>query len=74
MGQRYPMILPWVARKAGVRDDKAEALWMEALSDASDNKGAAPESPEYWEIAVNHLRASLACRGRARDQSMTLRH
>ena len=36
MGQRYPKILPWVARKAGVRGDTAEVLWMEALRDAGD--------------------------------------
>ncbi len=31
MRQTYPRILPWVARKAAVRRDKAEVLWMEAL-------------------------------------------
>lgn len=73
MRQMYPKILPWVARKAGVRDDKAEVLWIEALRDASDNKGVAPESSEYWELAVNHLRASLPCRACAWNVSMTLR-
>ncbi|WP_313951854.1 hypothetical protein [Accumulibacter sp.] len=42
MTQKYPKILPWVARRAGVRGVKAGGLWMEALRDASDNKGAAP--------------------------------
>jgi hypothetical protein len=59
MRQTYPKILPWVARKAAVPRDKAEALWMEALRDASDNC-AVPESSEYWKMAVNHLLASLA--------------
>ncbi|WP_291991881.1 hypothetical protein [Candidatus Accumulibacter sp. ACC003] len=71
MRQMYPKILPWVASKAGGRDDKAEVLWIEALRDASDS--AAPESSEYWEIAVNHLRESLPCRACAGNVSMTLR-
>ena len=62
MRERHPKILPWVARRAGVSGDKAEVLWMEALRDASDNKGAAAQSSEYWEMAVNHLHASLAHR------------
>ena len=65
MRQRYPKILPWVARRAGVRDDKAEGLWIEALRDASDDNGAAPESSECWEMAVDHLLASLAQRASA---------
>lgn len=63
MRQRYPKILPWVAGKAGVRGDKAEVLWMAALRDASE-KCAAPESSEYWKMAVSHLLASLARRAR----------
>jgi len=61
MRQMYPKILPWVTRKAGVRGDTAEVLWMEALRDAGD-KSTTPESSEYWKMSVDHLLASLARR------------
>ncbi len=59
MKPKYPKILPWLAKEAGVPAAKAEALWVEALCDAT-RECAVVESPEYWQSAVSHLRARLA--------------
>lgn len=32
-----PKLLPWLARKAGLSQEKAEALWRETLADESNN-------------------------------------
>ena len=50
----YPKMLSWQARKADIPDDTAEAFWIEALRDATD-ECAVVESPEYWRSAVDHL-------------------
>lgn len=59
MKPKTPMILPWLAKKAGVPDERAEALWIDALRDATRDC-ALVESPEYWKAAVDHLLASIA--------------
>lgn len=64
MKQRYPKILSWLAGRAGVPDDKAEGVWADALRVAS-GECAVADSPEYWQAAVDHLRASLAGHSRA---------
>lgn len=38
--ERLPKLLPWLARKAGIGDRRAEALWHEALRHAALRVGA----------------------------------
>lgn len=58
-GWRYaetksPMILHWIAHKAGISEARAEELWREALCHATDETGWVGTS-EYWEAADRHL-------------------
>ena len=45
-------ILPWIARKAGVPQARAEQLWAEAIRYATDHTGWVGTS-EYWEAALD---------------------
>lgn len=51
---KSPMILPWIARKAGLSEARAEELWREALIHATEKTGWVGTS-EYWEVAEAHL-------------------
>ncbi|CAG0945520.1 MAG: hypothetical protein EFKGCFLK_00502 [Rhodocyclaceae bacterium] len=54
-----PMILPWIAHKAGISEARAEELWREALCHATDAAGWVGTS-EYWEAAESRLHALIA--------------
>ena len=58
MKPTYPQILSWLAGKTGTPDHTAHRLWRKALRDATA-EGVVIESPEYWQSAVGHLRASF---------------
>ena len=58
MKPMYPQILSWLAGKTGTPDHTAHRLWRRALRDATA-ECAVIESPEYWQSAVGHLRASF---------------
>ena len=45
-------ILPWIARKAGVPQARAEQLWAEAIRYATEQTGWVGTS-EYWEAALD---------------------
>lgn len=49
-----PMILPWIARRAGITEARAEALWHEALRHATDKTGWIGSS-DYWAAAQAHF-------------------
>ena len=59
-----PMILPWIAHKAGISEARAnpevhqrttaEELWRESLCHATDVTGWVGTS-DYWEAAEQHL-------------------
>ena len=49
-----PMILPWIAHKAGISEARAEMLWREALCHATEETGWVGTS-EYWEAAEARL-------------------
>ncbi len=49
-----PMILPWIAHKAGISEARAEELWREALCHATEQTGWVGTS-EYWEAAAARL-------------------
>lgn len=50
---KTPKILPWLARKAGISDVRAEALWHEAERWAE--RQAKPASAAYFKLAVDRL-------------------
>jgi len=64
MHAKYPKLLPWMAKKAGVPLDRAETLWGDALRHATQ-RAAAVESPEYWKFAIERLVGLLAAESRA---------
>jgi hypothetical protein len=49
-----PKQLPWYARKAGVPQERAEALWRKALRIAAEKTGWIGTS-EYWSAAMNRF-------------------
>lgn len=49
-----PKMLPWLARKAGIADSRAEALWEQAVVFATE-RTIWVDTPDYWNAAVNHL-------------------
>ena len=48
-----PMIRPWLARKAGISEHRAEVLWRAAQRHAAGRSAAA--TPEYWQRAMDRL-------------------
>ena len=65
MKQRYPKILPWLARKASIPVARAEKLWLKALRHAAASASLI-ESPEYWRLAMDHLLEDIAAESLAR--------
>ncbi len=59
MKPAYPKILPWLARKAGIPDSAAEAMWLDAVREAT-SECCVIESPQYWKSASDHLAARIA--------------
>lgn len=53
---KAPMILPWVAKKAGISEELALKLWRRAASEAEHLTGSA-EGSEYWGLAVERFLA-----------------
>ncbi|MCB1965878.1 MAG: hypothetical protein KDI64_07475 [Candidatus Accumulibacter sp.] len=53
-----PMILPWLARRAGVEDPRAVALWRTACSRAALITGETDGS-RYWGASMRQLRILL---------------
>lgn len=47
---KSPKILPWLARKAGVSEPRAKALWADAIRYATAKTGWVGTS-DYWEVA-----------------------
>lgn len=61
---RAPKMLPWIARRSGITEARAAALWDEALRIA-DERGGPSGSPEYWATAMERWLA-LVDAGRER--------
>lgn len=51
---RPPKILPWLAKKAGISDHRAEILWHAAQRFAALHSGET-ETPAYWKLAMDRL-------------------
>lgn len=61
-----PKILPWLARKAGISDRRAEALWRAAMRHADARCQEGP-SPAYWRIAMDRLTELIAAEALRED-------
>ena len=51
--KRAPKLLPWLAKKAGISEQRALALWLESERWAA--RQAAPGSSTYFKLAVDRL-------------------
>lgn len=51
---KVPKMLPWLARKAGISDTHAEALWAEAIVFATVQTEWVGTS-DYWKAAADRL-------------------
>lgn len=56
---KTPKLLPWLARKAGVSDNRAQMLWRAACLQAASITGQR-EGSLYWETAQRRLLDLLA--------------
>ncbi len=54
MRPKFPKMLPWLAKSAGVPIARAEGLWADAIRYATIETGWV-ETPEYWKVAVDRL-------------------
>jgi hypothetical protein len=61
---KTPKMLPWLARKAGISDTRAEALWAEAIVCATERTGWVGTS-EYWKVAADRLIELIELESRA---------
>jgi hypothetical protein len=61
-----PMILPWLAHKAGIDEPRAEKLWAAALHHAESRCGA-KETPDYWQVAMDRLLELVAAESLRED-------
>ncbi len=57
---RSPILLPWIAKKAGIPQSEAMALWLEALVFAGGYTGI--NSPAYFKLAVDTWLEAVARR------------
>ena len=55
---KTPKFLPWIARRSGVPEPRAEELWAEALCYATEQTGPI-ETSDYWKTANNRWLALI---------------
>jgi hypothetical protein len=60
---KSPKVLPWIARKTGISDARAEALWRKAASHAAGHTNGAGNA-DYYRAAMECLH-ELAAREKA---------
>lgn len=61
-----PKILPWLARKAGIADRRAEVLWHAAQRYAAHRCGET-DTPAYWQAAMDRLLELVAAESLRED-------
>jgi hypothetical protein len=59
-------MLPWLARKAGISEHRAEVLWHAAQRYAAFNTGET-ETPAYWKAAMDRLLELIAAESLRED-------
>lgn len=55
---KTPKLLPWYARRAGVSNERATALWRKAVREATDNTGWVGNE-DYWSESMRCFLALL---------------
>lgn len=63
-----PKLLPWLARKAGIDEDRAAACWQAACREADRRLGPQPTA-EYWKLAMDECVARVAAEALAADSA-----
>jgi len=63
---KAPKLLPWLARKAGVAEHRAETLWHAAQRYAALHTGET-ETPAYWKAAMDRLLELIAAEALRED-------
>lgn len=64
---RRPMILPWLAHKAGISERRTETLWAAACRYAATHHGLKAETPAYWKAAMDRLLELIAAESLRED-------
>lgn len=54
---KVPQLVPWLAHRAGIGDDRANALWCDAEQWAAQR--ASRDSSDYHELAVQRMRETV---------------
>lgn len=67
---KTPKFLPWIARRSGVPEPRAEELWAEALRYATEHTGPI-ETSDYWKTANNRWLALIEAERPALDTAGT---
>jgi hypothetical protein len=62
---KAPMILPWLAHKAGIDDRRALTLWHAALRHAAHT--CRPDTSAYWQAATDRLLELIDAESRRED-------
>ncbi|HEX8986840.1 MAG TPA: hypothetical protein VF816_02685 [Rhodocyclaceae bacterium] len=63
---RKPKMLPWLARKAGITEHRADILWRAAQRHAAALTGET-ETPAYWKAAMDELLELIAAEALRED-------
>lgn len=63
---KRPKMLPWLARKAGISERRADVLWHAAQRYAALNTGET-ETPAYWKEAMDRLLELIAAEALRED-------
>ena len=62
---KTPKLLPWLARKAGISEQRAARLWADSERWAAHR--AAPNSSAYYKLAVDRLLQLMAAESLRED-------
>lgn len=65
MTPKNPKLLPWLAKKAGITEHRAETLWHEAERWAS--RRSAHHSAHYYQLAVDRVLELIAAESLRED-------
>lgn len=63
--EKTPKLLPWLAKKAGIGEQRAAALWHDSARWAA--RRAAPGSSAYFKLAVDRLLELMAAESLRED-------
>ena len=67
-----PLILPWLAKRAGLGEARARELWTQAWNEAAAACGNS-DSAEFFRATLDRLNALMAAESRCLDRKFALR-